>query len=94
MNHVVFVIKLFFYQQDPVIYRAKTKDEDVAQIFVEKLEEDIRKTQIKFTNEDEINFDNATKCWICSEEFGAPRLTPQRLEHSDRSLLSQKIKGN
>ena len=26
------------YQQDPVIYRAKSEDEDVAQIFVEKLE--------------------------------------------------------
>ena len=66
------------YQQDPVIYRAKSEDEDVAQIFVEKLEEDIRKIhkefdfakKMIFTDEDEINFDNATKCWICSGEFG------------------------
>ena len=35
--HVCFDDKL--YSQEPVIYRAKSEDEDVAQIFVEVLEE-------------------------------------------------------
>jgi len=55
-----------------VTYTAKSEDDDVAQIFLEKLEEDLRDIwRIKkytypadmiFTEEDKRNYDKATKC--------------------------------
>ena len=65
------------YHHEQVIYRAKTEDEDVAQIFVEMLEEDIRKIykdfdfdkDMIFTDEDKKDYKKATKCWICKEDF-------------------------
>ena len=58
-------------------YTAKSEDDDVAQIFLEKLEEDLRciwsKKKFKdpanmiFAEEDKRNYDKATKCHICGK---------------------------
>lgn len=53
------------------------EDENVGQIFVDKLEEDIKKIHKEFefskkmilTEEDWAEFRKATKCWICNEPF-------------------------
>ncbi|PFX15495.1 Collagen-like protein 6, partial [Stylophora pistillata] len=59
-----------------VEYIAKSEDEDVAQIFVNMLEEEVKaiyknhppKNMI-FTKNDAEIFEKATCCWICEEEF-------------------------
>ena len=58
------------YSQEPVTYRAKSEDEDVGQIFVEMLEENIKKIhrefdfakKMIFTDEDRCEFQKATNC--------------------------------
>ena len=65
------------YSQEPVIYRANSESEDVAQIFVEILEENIKNANKKFdfartmifTDEDRCEFKAATYCWICKRSF-------------------------
>ena len=65
------------YSQKPVTYTAKSEHEDVAQKFVNMLEEDIRDIYDKFKRpkkmiygkHEKIEFENATKCWICHGEF-------------------------
>jgi len=61
-----------------VTYTANSEDDDVAQIFLDKLEEDLRDIwRIKkykdpadmiFTEEDKRNYDKATKCHICGKD--------------------------
>ena len=59
------------YTKDPVTYTAKTNDEDVAQKFVEMLEEDVKKIykipakEMIFGEKDREDFERATECWIC-----------------------------
>ena len=63
------------YEGKPVTYTAKSEDDNVAHIFLEKLEKDLRDIwRIKkyedpadmiFTEEDKRNYDKATKCHIC-----------------------------
>ena len=58
-------------------YTAKSEDDDVAHIFLEKLE-DLRciwskkkfkdPTNMIFTEEDKRNYDKATKCHICGKD--------------------------
>ncbi|XP_048588381.1 uncharacterized protein LOC116601844 [Nematostella vectensis] len=56
--------------------------EDVAQLFVESLESDIKEIYNKFkfpkevemTREDEMNYDNATHCHICGGELGEDKV--------------------
>lgn len=56
-----------------VTYRAQSEEEDVAQIFVDKIEKEVREIQnkfkfpkpMKFTKKDAKKFQNATQCWIC-----------------------------
>ena len=58
-----------------VKYTKRSEDEDISQIFVKRLEEDIRRIyhKIKFpkkmvlTEEDEANFEKASKCHICEK---------------------------
>ena len=64
------------YLQDPVKYMKQSEDEDIAQTFVEKLEEDITwinkncgRAEIIITSKQEKKFQKATKCWICQEEL-------------------------
>ena len=59
------------YTKDPVTYTAKTNDEDVAQKFVEMLEEDVKKIykipakEMIFGEKEREDFERATECWIC-----------------------------
>ena len=66
------------YSQELVEYTKQSEDEDVAQIFVDKLEQNIKDIYTKFkfpkkmiyTKEDKRKFKEATKCWICKEDLG------------------------
>jgi len=61
-----------------VTYTAENEDDDVAQIFLEKLEKDLRdiwrikkykdSADMIFTEEDKRNYDKATKCHICGKD--------------------------
>ncbi|XP_022809736.1 uncharacterized protein LOC111346730 [Stylophora pistillata] len=59
-----------------VEYTAKSEDEDVAQIFVESLEAEVQAIyndhppkKMIFTKSDAVEFENATCCWLCGEDF-------------------------
>ena len=61
----------------PVPYRAKNKNDDVEQIFVEKLEEVIKEIykiydkpkKMIYTRKDKEKFLESKECWICKKEF-------------------------
>ena len=65
------------YKRKLVTFTATSETEDVAQIFVERLEEDIKEIyeMIKFpkkmimSHEDRDNFNAATECHICGEDL-------------------------
>ena len=69
------------YNQKPVLFRARSEDEDVSAIFVEMLERDIKRIQEKFdfskkmifSLKDKDNFEKARVCWICQKEFGSEK---------------------
>ena len=66
------------YNQKPVLFKAKNDEEDISAIFVEMLEQDIKRIQEKFefskkmifTFKDKDDFEKAKICWICQKEFG------------------------
>ena len=66
------------YNQKPVLFRAESEDEDISAIFVEMLEQDIKRIQEKFdfskkmifSFKDKDDFEKAEICWICQKEFG------------------------
>ena len=70
------------YYQNPVTYTASTDNEDVAQIFVNMLEEDVKSIYTRFSTPKEMifgvkereEFDEATECWICHGELGLDRV--------------------
>ena len=66
-----------------VEYTATSEDEDVAQKFVESLEEEVKsiykdhpKKMMIFTKEDNANYKKSDSCWLCGEGF-TPRGTHQ-----------------
>ena len=69
------------YNQKPVLFRARSGDEDVSAIFVEMLERDIKRIQEKFdfskkmifTFKDKDDFEKGEICWICQNEFGSEK---------------------
>ena len=69
------------YNQKPVLFRARSEDEDVSAIFVEMLERDIKRIQEKidfskkmiFSIKDKADFEKARVCWICQKEFGSEK---------------------
>ena len=69
------------YNQKPVLFRARSEDEDVSAIFVEMLERDIKRIQEKFdfskkmifSPKDKDDFEKARVCWICQKEFGSEK---------------------
>ena len=69
-----YYIKCFDDEVYPPVTRPYT-GEDSAQKFVKMLEQDIRKNfkippkKMIFTDEDMRDFNEATTCWICNEEF-------------------------
>ncbi|XP_065662831.1 uncharacterized protein LOC136085451 [Hydra vulgaris] len=80
-----YYIKCFdesFYQSNPVSLTASNEADDVAQIFVDRLQEDIIKicNRIKFkknivyTHENKKDFDAATECHICGKDLGNDKL--------------------
>ena len=77
-----------------VTHTKQSEDEDVGQIFVNRLEEDIRALYKEFkfpkemiiTKEDEINFRKATHCHICGKQLGSDRVR-------DHCHMSGKFRG-
>ena len=77
-----------------VKYTKRSEDEDISQIFVKRLEEDIRRIyhKIKFpkkmvlTEEDEANFEKASKCHICEKLLGKDKVR-------DHCHLTGKFRG-
>ena len=64
------------YKQEPVIYTKQSEDEDVAQIFFDKLVEDLKgiymncgKAKMTITPNQQRKFQKATKCWICGDKL-------------------------
>ena len=64
------------YKRKPVIYTKQSEDEDVSQIFVERLEQDITriykkcgKAKMTITPNQRRKFQKATTCWICQGKF-------------------------
>jgi hypothetical protein len=64
------------YKQDPVLYTKQSEDEDVAQIFVDRLEQDIKnicnkygKKKMNLTKDEEMTFKLSTTCWLCGDKF-------------------------
>ena len=66
------------FNPKPVLFRAESGREDISAIFVEMLEQDIKRIQEKFdfskkmifTFKDKDDFEKAEICWICQKEFG------------------------
>ena len=80
-----YYIKCFddeLYSQNPVTYTASTENEDVAQIFVNMLEENVKSIYKRFDKPKKMifgakereEFDRATECWICHGELGGDRV--------------------
>src|SRR5258708_6082285 len=84
------------YSQDPVVYTAKSDDDDVAQIFMNTLEENIKQiyNKFKFVKKmifkklDNEIYNKATKCHICDGKFSV-------IDHKvrDHCHLSGKFRG-
>ena len=63
------------YSQEPVIFVKENYDDDVAQIFIDTLEKNIKDIYKKFkfpkimimTMYDKLVYDNSTLCHICNE---------------------------
>ena len=63
-------------------YTAGTENEDVAQVFVNMLEENVKSIYERFDKpkkmifgaKERVEFDDATECWICHGELGGDRV--------------------
>src|SRR5271169_20717 len=85
------------YAQQPVVFIAKSEDDDVAQIFVDKLRENIKQIykQFKFpkkmifTKVDVKMYNDSTMCHICGGEFSEGDNAKVR----DHCHLSGKFRG-
>ena len=70
------------YSQEPVTFVKEHNDDDIAQIFIDKLENKIKEIYKKFnfpkrmimTIHDKTAYDNSTLCHICNEELGKDRV--------------------
>ena len=70
------------YSQEPIIFVKENDDDDVAQIFINTLEKNIKNIYKKFkfpkcmimTMHDKLIYDNSTLCHICNEELGKDRV--------------------
>ena len=82
------------YSQEPVTFVKEHNDDDVAQIFIDTLEKNIKDIYKKFkfpksmlmTMHDKLVDDNFTLCHICNEELGKDRVR-------DHCHLSGKFRG-
>ena len=70
------------YSQQPATFVEDFNDDDVAQIFIDTLEKNIKEIYDKFTYpkkmimtmHDKMVYDNSTLCHICNEELGKDRV--------------------
>ena len=71
------------YSQEPVSFTAKSEDDSVAQIFVDMLEENVRRIyneclqvprRMMFTDDDRKKYTEAITCHICEKELGNDRV--------------------
>ena len=70
------------YSQQPVTFVKEFNDDDVAQIFMDTLENNIKDIYKKFkfpkkmlmARHDKLVYDNSTNCHICNEELGEDRV--------------------
>jgi len=81
-----YYIKCFeddLYSQEPVAFTADSEDDDIAQIFVNKLEDSVKQiykqffkfpNKMVFTETDKIKYNDATTCHICDGELGDDRV--------------------
>ena len=82
------------YFQEPVTFVKEFNDDDVAQIFIDTLEKNIKEIYKKFkfpksmviTIHDKLIYDNSTHCHICNEVFGENKVR-------DHGHLSGKFRG-
>ena len=82
------------YSQQPVTFVKQFNDNDVAQIFIDTLEKNIKDIYKKFkfpksmlmTMHDKLVYDNFNLCHICNEELGNDRVR-------DHCHLSGKFRG-
>ena len=80
LPHKVFCDTL--YSQNPVTFVKEFNDDDVAQIFLDTLEMNMKDIYTKFkfpkimimTIHEKLVYDNSTLCHICSEELGKDRV--------------------
>ena len=70
------------YSPKLVMYTAQSEDDEVAQKFMDMLEEDIKRIyreylrfpkEMKYAKSDEVRFQAATECHICGGELGKDR---------------------
>jgi len=70
-----FFVKCLGKFLQPVLFTETREEENVSNIFVERLEKEIDRvwySEVKpmmMTDEDKINFYGATRCWICQKDF-------------------------
>ena len=70
------------YSQEPIIFLKENHGDDVAQLFIDTLEKNIKGIYKKFkfpkimiiTMHDKLVYDNSTLCHICNEELGKDRV--------------------
>ena len=70
------------YKPKTVLYTIQKEDEDIGSTFVKSLEKDLAKVYdiltttvpIRMTDEDELAFQNAEKCYACQESLGDDRV--------------------
>ena len=70
------------YSQQPVTFVKEFNDDDVAQIFIDKLEKNIKEIYDRFkfhkkmimTMHHKLVYDNSTLCHICNEELDKDRV--------------------
>ena len=82
------------YSQEPVTFVKENNDDDVAQIFIDTLDKNIKDIYKKFkfpkemimTMRDKIVYDNSTLCHICNKELGEDRVR-------DHCHLTGKFRG-
>ena len=98
-----FYVKCFddkIYKPKLVTYTAADESDDVAQIFVDRLEEEIRDIYNRvdfnkpmiFTEEDQEVFDKSINCHICGGEFGRDE-DKDKVKVRDHCHLSGKFRG-
>ncbi|XP_065650901.1 uncharacterized protein LOC136079114 [Hydra vulgaris] len=71
-----------YYQGKLETFTANSEEDDVAQIFVDRLEEDIKKIcdmtkfpkKMIFTNKNKYDFDEANECHICGDYLGEDKV--------------------